>query len=291
MDFGLDNLVRLGVSYIWIGVESSSEVGNYSKNKGSDPKQLVKELRDRGIIVLASGILCMEHHTPENIGRDIDFMVELEADFVQYMLLTPMPVTALYREHQRRGLLREDLPYEEWHGQNELSYNHPHFPGDSAARWIKTAFRREYEKNSSSIFRVIETSLRGYRRMAAMGPLNDCLAARRLELERRVREWSPMLPTLARNAVNETERNRALMLEKEIAGLFPRSLKYRAKRAAIRTLAAVWKKRLSFLGDAIQPATIVTRYPPACHRGIPVIQYANAAPVKQVEVEALSRVG
>ena len=75
--FGVDNLERLGVTFIWIGVESSSEEGNFAKNHGIDPRKLVKELRDRGIIVLASGILCAEHHTPENIGKDIDFMVQL----------------------------------------------------------------------------------------------------------------------------------------------------------------------------------------------------------------------
>ena len=45
------------------------------------------------IAVLASGILCMEHHTPENIQQDIDYLVGLQADFVQFMLLTPVPMS------------------------------------------------------------------------------------------------------------------------------------------------------------------------------------------------------
>ena len=70
--FGLDELVRLGVDFVWMGVECKSRLANFAKNEGVDPAPLVRGLRDRGISVLASGILCMEHHTPDNIQEDID---------------------------------------------------------------------------------------------------------------------------------------------------------------------------------------------------------------------------
>ncbi len=132
--FGVDDMVRLGVSFVWIGVESATREGNYAKNEGVDARALVRELRDRGITVLASGILCAEHHTPENMQEDVDFLVGLEADMVQFMLLTPLPVTALWRDMKKKGLVREDLPWEEWHGQKELAFRHPAFPGDAPAR-------------------------------------------------------------------------------------------------------------------------------------------------------------
>ena len=284
-DFGLDNLERLGVTFVWIGVESSSEIGNFAKNKGIDPGQLIKALRDRGIIVLASGILCMEHHTPENIGHEIDFMVGLKADFVQFMLLTPLPVTQLYRDHRDRGLLRDDLPYEEWHGQKMLSYRHPLFPGDSAARWVDTAFRRDYEENSSSLCRVIDTILRGYRRLGSLGRLDPCLAERRRGLERHIRLWSMMLPHIMRNAVNETERRRARRLRDEIRGLFPDSLADGARRLAVRVLGDAWKLRVSIFGDVIQPATITTKYPAGRRLAAPVIPLSCPAesPAERVE--------
>ena len=173
--FGLDNMVRLGVSFVWIGVESATRSGNYAKNEGVDARLLTRELRDRGITVLASGILCAEHHTPGNIQAEIDFMVGLEADMVQFMLLTPLPVTALYRDMQQKGLLRENLPFEEWHGQKELSWNHPAFPGDAPARWLEKAFRADYEANSSTMYRVIETAFRGWKRLAALPRRDACL--------------------------------------------------------------------------------------------------------------------
>ncbi len=269
MDFGLDNLVRLGVTYIWVGVESSSEAGNFEKNQGSNPKLLVKELRRRGIIVLASGILCQEHHTPENIHVDIDFMVALKADFVQFMLLTPLPTTALYLDHKARGLLRTDLPFEEWHGQHLLSFRHPAFTGERASRVLKEAFLRDYEVNGSSMYRVVDTTFRGYQWLSRMGQLDACLRARLEAFRSRVVGWSPMLPNIALHAVNEAERERALRLDAEVQQAIPLRLQDRVRRWAIPIITASWMLRVRLYGDRIQPAMIRTRF--ALKRPIPVM--------------------
>jgi hypothetical protein len=280
--FGLDNLVRLGAKYIWIGVESSSTKGNYEKNKGIDPKELVRELRKRGILVLASGILCMEHHTQENIQKDIDFMVDLESDFVQFMLFTPLPVTALYRDHQKRGLLRKDVPFEEWHGQKMLSYKHPHFPGDSAEKWIKAAFRQDYQVNGSSMFRVVDTSFHGYSWLAGMDARDDILEHRMQLLEEQTRSFSSMLPAIARHAVNSKERDHALALEREIRTVLPPTAIEKIKRVAVKVLVARWKLRVQLMGDRIQPKTIVTKYQAVRKNadGTPVIASIKKAQTK-----------
>jgi hypothetical protein len=259
--FGVDNLVRLGVNFVWIGFEASSSKGNFEKNKGIDAKRLTKELRDRGIIVLASGILCQEHHTQENIQTDIDFLVGLEPDLVQFMLLTPLPVTALYQDHKRRGLLREDLPFEEWHGQKHLTFRHPEFPGDSSEKWIWAAFRKDYEVNSSSMYRAVETVFRGYRSLVALPQRDACLETRMEQFRRRTLEYAGILPLVAKYAVNEIERTRATTLDREIAKLFGKpSIKERLRRVVILALAMRWKLRCRLFGDGIQPPTTVTKF-------------------------------
>ncbi len=264
--FGVDNMQRLGVEFVWIGVESASTKGNFEKNVGIDPKALIKQLRDRGIVVLASGILCQEHHTPDNMQADIDFMCELESDFVQFMLLTPLPTTGLYQSQKERGLIRDDLCWEEWHGQKELSYVHPHFPGDAPERWINRAFRQDYTHNGSSMLRVVQTSFRGYTRL--MGMKRDaCLDKRMSTLEKRVRVWGSMLPAVARHAVNDKERQAALALDRQIKATLTVTMKERAMRVAVLGLAARWKLRLAIKGDAVQPATIVTHYRASGERG------------------------
>jgi hypothetical protein len=265
--FGVENLARLGVKFLWMGVETKNQAENFEKNRGLDPKLLIRRLRDHGISVLASGILCMEHHTPDNIQVDIDHLVGMESDLVQFMLLIPIPVTELYRDLQKRGLLKMDLPFEDWHGQKTLNFNHPMFPGDAAEHWIKAAFRKDYEENSSSMYRLIETSFRGAQTLAAKaetGESDPWLAARAEQLRKRTLDYAPILAAIERHAVNERERRRAKDLERKIEVAFgPKSVVASLGRAASVLLSAAWKLRIRIIGDGIQPTTIVTRYPAA----------------------------
>ena len=200
-------------------------------------------------------------------------MVGLEADMAQFMLLTPLPVTPLYRDMKQEGLLRDDLPWEEWHGQKELSWKHPAFPGDAPARWLEKAFRADHEANSSTMYRVVETAFRGWKRLAALPRRDACLEHRMARLAKRTLDWMPPLAVLSRNGVNALERERAARLEREIAdALGVSALRRRALGAAVRALAAAWRLRLRLFGDGIQPATIVTRYPAHGRRalGVPI---------------------
>jgi len=270
-DFGVDNMQRLGVTFVWIGVESCSTKGNFDKNVGIDPRQLVADLQARGILVLASGILCQEHHTPDNMQQDIDFMIGLRADFVQFMLLTPLPVTRLYESHRQRGMLRDDLPWEENHGQTHLAYRHPHFPGDAADRWMKAAFRQEYEVNSSSMLRVVRTTFEGYRRLLERTDRDALLDARMRQLRRRLRLWSGMLTSLQVHPANTTERRRARELCVAIDEVLPPKAWQHAARLITPVMTARWKLRVALRGDMIQPPTIVTRHRAAVRRHLATV--------------------
>lgn len=265
--FGVENLARLGVKFLWMGVECKSQAENFEKNRGQDPQALIRELRDHGISVLASGILCMEHHTPDNIQVDIDHLVGLESDLVQFMLLIPLPVTDLYRDYQKQGRLKTDLPFEEWHGQKTLNFEHPMFPGGEAEKWLKAAFRQDYERNSSSMYRMIETTFRGARTLAQKAETGDSdpwLAARARELRKRTLEYAPILAAIERNAVNDLERGRAQDLRRKIEAAFePRGPYHTLGRKLTILTAALWKLRLRVFGDGIQPRTRVVRYPAA----------------------------
>ena len=64
-NYTMTELVELGISWIWMGLESPRS--NYLKLAGSDTIALTRELRRNGIRVLGSTIIGLEHHTPENI--------------------------------------------------------------------------------------------------------------------------------------------------------------------------------------------------------------------------------
>ena len=287
--FGLDNLERLGVTFIWIGVESSSTEGNFAKNEGIDARALVKELRDRGIIVLASGILCAEHHTEDNIGKEIDFMVELESDFVQFMHLTSLPTTALYLDHKRRGLLREDLPYEEWHGQNRINFRHPHFTEERADYWLRFAFGEDYRRNSSSMTRVLDTTMRGYDRLHALKDRSPVLEFRRGTFSRRLQEWCSIVAVISRHPVNALEADRVRALDKKVRERLPLTVARRVERLVARALSAAWLLRIRLRGDRIQPGTILTRYPRGQRDG--VVPAPQEIPRTTVAAKDLRQVG
>ena len=63
--YTMEELVQLGVSWIWVGLESPNST--YAKLKNSDTRALAAELRQHGIKLLGSTIVGLEHHTPENI--------------------------------------------------------------------------------------------------------------------------------------------------------------------------------------------------------------------------------
>ena len=153
--FGIENMVRLGVRYVWVGAESRQVL--FEKNQGIDTGDLIAEMRSHGIIVLASSILFLEHQDRGNIWEDIDFAIGLKPDFTQFMQLGPLPQTKLYLDYKEKGMLREDIPYEEWHGQHRLWFDHPNFTPEESETILRDAFRKEFEVLGPSILRTGET--------------------------------------------------------------------------------------------------------------------------------------
>ncbi|MFH0789688.1 MAG: radical SAM protein [Pseudomonadota bacterium] len=156
----LDVLVRLGVTFIWIGVESKKEI--YIKNKDIDFHNLIKELRKRGISVLASSILFLEEHDKNTIWEDIDFATSLNPDYLQFMQLGPIPGTKLYKDYEQEGKLIKDLPYESQHGQGRIWFHHDHFTRDESKDFLRLAFEIDYNRNGASLLRAIKTAFEGY---------------------------------------------------------------------------------------------------------------------------------
>jgi radical SAM superfamily enzyme YgiQ (UPF0313 family) len=257
--FGVANMVRLGVDFVWLGAESKRET--YAKNQGLDLKALIRSLRDHGILVLASGILFLDHHTPENIQEDIDFMIELEADMTQFMMFTAMPVTALYQDLKARGLIDFDLPYEEWHGQHNMNWKHPHFSSTEARRVLQDAFRQEYDRNSSSILRLAQTALRGLATLEAPARTDPWLAIRRAQIRTYALQLRLLMPTLRCFAHNPVERGRVAELGRAFRrALGPMPLGARLLSMCALAVAGFQTLRTALFGDMTQPSARLTRY-------------------------------
>ena len=156
----LDILVRLGVTFIWVGVESKNVL--YAKNKNTDFSVLISELKKRGISVLASSILFNEEHDKNTIWEDVDYVTSLKPDYVQFAPLGPIPGTKLYEDYEEQGKVIHDIPYRSQHGQGKIWFRHDHFSREESEEFLRLAFEIDYNRNGASMLRGMRTTLNGY---------------------------------------------------------------------------------------------------------------------------------
>ena len=160
--YTMQQLVELGVSWIWMGLESPK--AGYSKLKGADIVQLTRELREHGIRVQGSTIIGLEHHTPENISEEIEYAVGYDTDFHQFMLYTPVPGTPLYQQMAEEGRMLNDVDLADIHGQFKFNFQHAAISRDESKTFLDQAFWRDFERNGPSLYRMCQTILQGWKR-------------------------------------------------------------------------------------------------------------------------------
>ena len=162
--YSMDQLVGLGVSWVWIGLEGKQSA--YAKLKGADTLSLVRELQSHGIRVLGSSIIGLMEHTPENVDAAIEHAVAHDTEFHQFMLYTPVPGTPLYAEHQANGTLlsEEECSDADAHGQLRFNFRHPHIRDGQETELLLRGFRRDFEVNGPSVIRIARTLLQGWQR-------------------------------------------------------------------------------------------------------------------------------
>jgi radical SAM superfamily enzyme YgiQ (UPF0313 family) len=155
-------LVELGVSWVWMGLESPKS--SYNKLQGTDIGQLTRELREHGIRVQGSTIIGLEHHTPDNIVGEIESAVDYQTDFHQFMLYTPVPGTPLHQEMSEQGRMLTDVDFADVHGQYKFNFRHSTISRDDSKRFLDWAFWRDFERNGPSLYRMCQTMLLGWQR-------------------------------------------------------------------------------------------------------------------------------
>jgi hypothetical protein len=162
--YSIEQLVALGISWVWMGLEGDD--ASYSKLKGTDTRKLVRELQSHGIRVLGSTIIGLEEHTPQNIEDAIQYAVEHDADFHQFMLYTPVAGTPLYDEHEEQGTLLspDEVPEADTHGQYRFRHIHPYLKKGQETAALVRAFTRDFRVNGPSIVRIARTMLQGWQR-------------------------------------------------------------------------------------------------------------------------------
>lgn len=162
ISYTIEQLVGLGISWVWIGLEGKNN--RYRKLKDIDTQSLVRKLQANGIRILGSTIIGLEEHTPENIDEEIEWAVSHETEFHQFMLYTAPQGTPLYEELKEKGVLIDESEIElaDVHGQFRFNYHHTHIKSGQENEFLLRAFQRDFEMNGPSVMRVARSLMNGW---------------------------------------------------------------------------------------------------------------------------------
>jgi len=253
----LDLLVRMGVNFIWMGVESKKEM--YDKNRGVDFNVLVRELRLRGISVMASAILFLEHHDKTSINEDIDFAIGLQPDYLQFMGLGPIPGTRLYQDYADQGKLLGDVPWEEQHGQDRIWFDHPSFTRDETRKILADAFKRDYHENGASFMRMLQTTINGLRYTSTHE--DPRVQVRSDGFIKQAKQLRVFLTASSLFSKNEATSRQVAELQRQYKEQFgPATIKDRLMAAAVVTCTTWDRIHNALFGDVRQPPASTRRY-------------------------------
>jgi radical SAM superfamily enzyme YgiQ (UPF0313 family) len=281
---GTDFLQRIGVNFVWIGVESKANL--FEKTKGIDLHKLIEDLQNRGISVLASSILFLEHHDKKSIHEDIEWAISLQSDLSQFMELGPTPGTKLYKDYEAIGKLIAGIPWSKKHGQDEIWFTHPKFSLPETAIYLKDAFIKKYQEHGPAVLNMAKTAIQGYMRLKediekrekdgiqwdpitlqyvkAQEPMKDAFIELRLEcMKRNALKYRPILNCMMKYAPNKKAVNKCRF----VMGLFhkafgPMTLVDRMKSWIVRLYAIREFRNLQKQGVIMrQPKTNRVLYP------------------------------
>jgi radical SAM superfamily enzyme YgiQ (UPF0313 family) len=189
-----EDLVRMGIETIWVGVESRK--ANYNKLKGLDLKAIFKTLHTHGINTLASLIIGYDFHTMESVWEDFEYLISLNPSLSQILILTPACSTPLFDRFKSEDRLL-DLPHKQWDAFH-LTFDHPHIGKQKMEHLLLEVYDEEYRRLGPSVIRYIEKQMRGYLRFKnAADPL---LKIRAEQYRQACLEALPIFPTAARYA-------------------------------------------------------------------------------------------
>jgi hypothetical protein len=255
--FGPERLAEMGCDTIWIGREG--KFSDYRKNRGTDLKGLVAELRRFGIKTILSSILLLDSHTKANIGGDVEDHLACRPVFSQFAHYSPAPGTPLYDRLKEEGRLLSGIPYEEMHAFKQPWFHHPEFTLAEAEQVQEEAYRRDFHELGPSLARYIEVEYEGW--LNLKDSPKSHLRARAEAIAKHMWQYRTLLLVTETLAPSEPGRSFARELRARIEADFgPSRLHEKILARGLDLSGRIRQARTRRFGDAIQPRTRVVRY-------------------------------
>ncbi len=236
--YTITELLEMGVDGVWIGYEGTRS--GYAKQQGRPAEELIRELREHGISVLASMIVGLPYQTPEIIDEELDGLLSLEPALSQFLIYGPTPGTPFYEQVMKEGRLHRELADDrEEYYRNCTGFKamvtHPTMTPSEIESAQTRCFREDLRRLGPSIFRSLDVWLHGYEKLKDSA--NEMLQRKAQRFALEIRRAYPVF--LAGRLFSRASREWIALLEKRVHTALGRpSLKERLQSFAAVALAA-----------------------------------------------------
>jgi haloalkane dehalogenase len=166
--YTVEEILEMGIDGLWIGYEGTRS--GYAKQQGRPIEEILIELREHGIRVLASMIVGFDYQTEEVVAEELDGLMKLKPSLSQFMIYGPVPGTPFWNR-----IIKENLLHEVYIKDPELFYRrgdgfttmmkHPTLSPERIENIQRWCFEQDFQRLGPSIYRVLETRLLGYRKL------------------------------------------------------------------------------------------------------------------------------
>jgi len=259
--YTVEEIVEMGIDGLWIGYEGTRS--GYAKQKGRSPEELFVELREHGISVLASMIVGLPYQDEEIVRRELDGLLALEPDLCQFLIYGPTPGTPFFAQVVREGSLRAELRadpalyYKVCDGFTAM-VDHPRLGPEQIEGLQRRCYRDEFQRLGPTIYRTLETWLKGHRTLGRS--TNVALRRKAQRLARDVRKAYPVFLAGRLLGPNRRVRRRVGELQREIHAALGRPTPGERLQALAATGLALWTAATLKLGLFQHPRLVRHAY-------------------------------
>jgi radical SAM superfamily enzyme YgiQ (UPF0313 family) len=258
----LEDLVKTGLSHVWIGVESSSSP--FNKSRGRNIHGLFTELQSYGVTTTGSIIAGLDFHKKDNLHLEFEHLASLFPSTVQISNLIAGPGTPLRDRLEREKRLVEDVDLKDSHLYSD-AVAHPEFGRGELRELIFQGYEYIYHKIGPSLYRILRTWFRGFEGLSQSDDPHLQLRAR--VLEDRIQQLRPVFVETQEFLPNDAIRLEVNYLLQHInSRLGGLSVAQQQGAAAVRSIFDVERKRFHQDGPHVyEPSTKITNY---SHRAV-----------------------
>lgn len=199
--YPLEDLVKSGLSHVWIGVESKASP--FKKSTGVPVEELFAQLNSYGVTTTGSIIAGLDFHKKDNLHREFRHLASLFPSTVQISNLIAGPGTPLRSRLEAERRLLEGVDLKDSHLYSD-TIEHPEFGRGELRELIFEGYEYVYQTIGPGLSRILRTWFEGYKTMRDAS--DPQLRARAGILCRRVEGVRPIFASTAEFLPNDLVR-------------------------------------------------------------------------------------